>query len=66
MGQVDYETAKDARLGANSEINDLQFSSFPSTEFVAVGTIIYQTSTGYTNAVKAKIVQNDLSTNWLD
>ena len=66
MGQVDYATANAARLGANSEINDLQFSSFPSTEFVAVGTIIYQTSTGYTNAVKAKIVQNDLSTNWLD
>lgn len=66
MGQDDYLNANAARLGANSEINSLQFGGFPSTEFVAVGTIIYQTSNTYSNAIKAKIVQNDLSTDWLD
>lgn len=67
MGQNEYATAGDARAGANNEISNLLLQ-LPQPEIVPVATLIFQTSDGYSNAVKAKIISTDTGedyVNWL-
>lgn len=68
MGQARYTTIPAARAGATSEITSLTTIGLPTAEWVLVGTVIFQTSNGYGNSVKARVRTNDLGesyTNWL-
>lgn len=56
MGQSEYSTLEEARDGSYSEITSLVAGEIPFVEFVAVGTVIFQTNDTYANAVKAKVV----------
>jgi hypothetical protein len=48
-----YNNAPDARDAASTEISSL--SGIPFVEFVAIGTVIFETSSSYGNTVKAKV-----------
>jgi len=48
-----YANIPAARAGAESEISSL--SGLPFAEFVAIGTVIYQTDSAYTNTPKARV-----------
>ena len=48
-----YANIPEARAGAESEISSL--SGLPFAEFVAVGTVIYQTDSAYNNTPKARV-----------
>jgi hypothetical protein len=65
MGQGIYTTLANARTGANTELANLLLS-FPAPEFKALGTIIFQTSTSYGNAVKARIRSTDTGATYID
>lgn len=64
QGQAQYATKTDARDGAISEIKAL--SGLPVAEFCPVGSVIFQTATGYTNTPKAKIVSTSTGANYED
>jgi hypothetical protein len=53
MGQAEYTTAANAEAGATTELLSIQ-SALPLVEFKALGSVIWQTSTAYSNAVKAR------------
>jgi hypothetical protein len=55
QGEADYATISAARDGAEEEIVDIVLDGLPGPEFKFLGTIIYQTSNGYTNAVQSRI-----------
>lgn len=65
MGQTEYTTVSNARNGATSELLSL-LTSFPAPELKALGTIIFQTSNGYSNAVKARIRSTDTGGTYID
>ena len=52
-GVNQYANIPEARAGAESEISSL--SGLPFAEFVAVGTVIYQTDSAYNNTPKARV-----------
>jgi hypothetical protein len=54
VGQNNYSTITDARVGAKSELSDLLFSPLPIKEFAPIATVIFQTADTYTNAVQAR------------
>ena len=56
MGEAEYNNIIDARDGANNEISQITTAGLPMDEFVAVGTVIYQINTAYTNSYNARIV----------
>lgn len=66
LGQNTYATVVTARAGAKTEMNDLIVAGMPFEEFVPIATIIYQTKTTYTNAVKARIVSTDEGDDYID
>lgn len=66
QGQNTYLTLTLAREGALTEINNLITIGLPFVEFKPIGTIIYQTSTGYSNTVKARIRTTDLGDDYVD
>jgi hypothetical protein len=53
LGINQYANIPAARAAAETEISSL--SGLPFAEFVAVGTVIFQTSTAYTNIPKARV-----------
>jgi hypothetical protein len=55
MGEHDYVNINAARDGAVTEISSLSRGGLPFTEFIAVGTVIIQTSNSYSNAVKSRV-----------
>lgn len=55
QGQSSYTTLNNARTGADTEINSLVLGALPFQEYIPVGTIIFQTSNTYTNAVKSRV-----------
>jgi len=65
QGQAEYLTKTAARTGAETEINDLVYGTFPLQEVIPVATVIFQTG-GYGNAVKSKVVTTDSGDNWVD
>jgi hypothetical protein len=66
QGQNQYTNVIDAREGANTELSSLVTSGLPDTEFVPLYTVIYQTSTSYSNSVKARIRTVDGSDTHVD
>jgi hypothetical protein len=60
LGTNQYANAPQARAGAETEINTI--SGLPFAEFTAIGTVIFQTSSAYTNTPKAKVVSSDPTT----
>lgn len=57
LGQHEYTNVTTARDGALIELAGLNLFGFPVEEWVWLGTIIYQTSTAFSNAVAARVVQ---------
>ncbi len=66
QGQAEYNTLNLAREGALEEINNLVLTGISVVEFSPLGTIIYQTSNGYSNDVQARIRTNDLGEPYVD
>jgi len=66
QGQAEYNNIVSARAGAEEEISSLKFGQLPSAEFVPLGTVIYQTSTGYTNTPKTRIRTTDTGDDYVD
>jgi hypothetical protein len=66
QGQETYASQNAARLGAETEILNLTLSNLPSKEMKALYTVIYQTSTGYSNTPKARTRTTDLGDDFID
>lgn len=63
VGRNVYDTAQEAKAAALTEIATI--TGLPLQEYVPVGSVIWKTSSGYTNAPKAKIVW-DSGSPWVD
>ncbi len=68
MGQNTYLTAGAARAGAAEELLELQFGPLDALtpEIVPLATVIFQTSVGYSNAVKSRVVSTDTGDDYID
>lgn len=64
QGTASYTTASAARTNANLEISTL--SGMPFAEFVPMGSVIFQTATGYTNATKSRVRSTDTGAEYVD
>ena len=59
LGINKYSNTPAARAAADSEISTL--SGLPFAEFTAIGSVIFQTQTSYTNTPKARVVSSNPS-----
>lgn len=66
MGQASYATVALARDGATTEVLNLQTFGILPQEKKSVATIIFQTSNGYANAVKARIREVTAGVDYVD
>jgi len=68
VGQTEYGTRNAARDGIETEAAALYYGQLASLtpEFVIVASVIFQTSNGYGNAVKARVVEYDTGVNFFD
>lgn len=71
LGQVEYATVAQARVGATQEWRDITLGSLGalrnlSHEFVMIGSFIIQTANTYANAVKSRIRLTDLGDPYID
>jgi len=66
MGQNEYNNKYSARRGAINEINTLATAGLPFAEFVAVGTVIFQTRTTYGNDINARVVLTNTGEEYVD
>jgi hypothetical protein len=68
IGQGDYTTLGNARDGAEVEINQLLLGDFAEVykEFIPIATVILQTSTGYDNDIKSKVVKTNEGDDYVD
>jgi len=66
QGQNEYSTIGNARTAAATELRTLLTENLPFAEFVPIGTVIYQTSSGYTNIPKARIISTDDGSDYED
>lgn len=66
QGQAEYGTIIAARDGAEIEISNLKFGELPTPEFVPLGSVIYQTSTTYTNTPATRIRTTDTGEDYVD
>ncbi len=66
MGQNSYGNLNQARTGAHTEINNLVTGQLPIAELKPIATVIFQTSNGYANAVKARIRTTDTGDDYID
>lgn len=66
IGQAEYINIIAARDGAETEIASLSIPGTVFKESVPIGTIIFQTSNGYGNAVKGRVVQTSTGENYID
>ena len=64
LGTSQYNNTPSARAGATTELATL--SGLPFSELVPVGTVIFQTSSGYTNAIKGRAVSTDTGEDYID
>lgn len=65
LGTNEYSTAASAKNGADAEIKEI--AGLPLQEFVPLGTVVFQTSSTYTNATKAILTSiYGTSANYLD
>ena len=66
MGQATYGNVIAARNGAADELDSLITSYLPLKEFKPLGTVLFQTSNGYSNSVKARIRSVDGGSDYID
>ena len=66
QGQNIYQNVSSARIGANEEISNLVTEGLAFQEFTPIGTVIYQTSTNFSNTVHAKIISTDNGSDYVD
>lgn len=66
LGQGTYGTLNSAQENALLEISTINTENLIFEEAIAIGTVIFQTSNGYANGVKAKIVLNSEGENFVD
>jgi len=66
MGQNDYTTLNQARTGALTEIRSLVLDDVLFPEIKPVATVIFQTSTGYSNDIKSRIRSTDDGDDYID
>jgi len=66
QGQAEYININDATTGAEAELAALFAIGLPFVEWTVIGTVIYQTSNGYGNAVKARVRTNSNGDDWVD
>lgn len=66
VGQNEYASKNAAYTGSTDELATLYTTGLPMVEFVPLGTIIYQTSSSYTNAPKARIITTEDGGNYID
>lgn len=64
QGEQQYNSKSAARSGAYDEINTL--IGLPFAEFAPIGSVIFETSDAYTNAIKARVVSTDLGDDYVD
>lgn len=64
QGVAQYNSVSGARQAANSEIASL--SGLPFAEFVALGSVIYETSNTYANVPKSRVRSTDTGGNYVD
>jgi hypothetical protein len=64
QGIASYSTTPSARTNANLEISTL--TGLPFAEFVPIGSVIFQTATGYTNATKSRVRSTDTGADYVD
>jgi hypothetical protein len=65
MGQNTYATLSAARTAASTEIANIK-QILPIREIIPIGSIIFETSTGFTNTVKARIRTTDTGASYTD
>ena len=65
-GQTEYATLTAAKEASSTEINTLVLQGLPFAEFTAVGSLIFQTSSTYTNAPKASLRSVGGGSNYMD
>ena len=68
MGQSQYGNVSDARLGALSEITQLVVSDLVALtpEFIAIATVIVQTTGTYTNTPQTRVRSTDTGDDYVD
>jgi len=66
VGEQEYTTIGNARVGAPSEIFTIETEGLPVVEYKSVATFILQTSNGYSNAVKSRVRTNDEGNDYID
>lgn len=64
QGIAEYGSTSGARTGALSEIASL--SGIPFAEFVALGSVIFETANTYSNTPKARVRSTDTGANYVD
>lgn len=64
QGIAEYQTIPDARQAANSEIASL--SGLPFAESVALGSVIFETSSSYSNTPRARVRSTDTGADYVD
>lgn len=65
-GQDDYGTAAQARAGVLVELQNLNTIGLPTQEFVAIGSLIFETNNGYANVPKSRIRTTDAGDTYVD
>ena len=66
QGQAEYTSIGAARSGADTELNSLVVLGLLAKDFIPVASVIYQTSTGYSNTPKARIRSTDSDATYVD
>ncbi len=68
IGQGQYATLAAAQAAASTEIQSLNLTGIASLapEYLAIATVIFQTSTGYSNPVKSRIVTTGSGSSYVD
>ncbi len=67
QGTTDYNNLGNARDGALQEMKDIiALGGLPFIDFAPIGTVIFQTGNGYSNAVKARIRDTSSGGDYID
>lgn len=67
LGQGEYDNTGDLEEGALLEVRNLVLAGLPFQEFVFLGSVAFQTNSGYGNSVKARTVEvEDVLGNTID
>ena len=66
QGQAQYTTIVAARNAAKTEISAIILDGLPTAEIKFLGTVIYETSDAYGNAVKSRIRSTDTGASYID